>query len=72
MSRPLLRNEEATAGSFHRQLNGRTVGEVATYQCSREGQRERSVIHVLVREQSHRRRDGRTLQILCGWRDRAR
>jgi len=56
---------------FHRELNGRSVGEVATYKCPSESQRKGSVIHVLVREQSHRRRSGRTLQITCGWRHRA-
>ena len=52
-SRPLL-NVITSVFLFHRELHGRTVGEVATYKCPGEGQREGSVIHVLVRRQRHR------------------
>ncbi len=70
-SRPSL-NVITSLFLFYRELNGRTVREAAAYKCPGEGQREGPVIHVLVREQRHCRRDRRTLQIVHGRRDRAR
>ena len=69
---PPPRSIHISVTSLYGELNRRTVAEVATYEGPSEGQRESSVIHVFVREQSHRRRDGSTLQIIRGRGNRAR